>query len=762
MSVYNNGVAFTSSGTVEVSAGTFRLDDPGGTDSGSFTVAAGAMLDFGETTTTLSSQSSVSGDGTVIFDKNDTATVDGAYNLGSLDDIVYATADAPGSNGPPFHLPPTYSFGTVDLTTGQWTPIATTSLLINSLTAGPAGTLYAGPAQPNPNLYTISPSGATSQVGTVSAPAGSYGFVGLASEGAAGFWANSVTPNGDSTFTDVLDHISADGSTLTVIGTMGASFGSSNTGDLAFGPDGKLYFDTETMSKTPTLYAVNTTTGAVTAVGSGLNEANPLTLVLSGTTLYGIDTYTQTNPAIYTIDTTTGVATQIATVSGANLDFDEFYLDTVAPHPAELTPESSTEVQSSAVVDFDNNVTSFGANLNVLGGTANLESNSVNVLNLEIESATLTGTGTVTVTGGLTWGGTMAGTGQTIAQGTTVIQGGILDTRSFTSDGTTTLVGNLSFENGAVFTNAATSTFYDQENASLIKGDSSSPAFFNAGSFNVLNNLPYPTDDYPAKDNGVDFTNTGPLNVTGGVLSLIDLTLTNQSVINQSGSTMLQIGSGATLNNTSSGTYTLSAGTLQVDGTFITGRAVTVPAGAILQGVGTISGTVNVQAGADLAPGDVTDDGGALSAASTTLTAASNFDVDLNGTTAGAQYDQLNATGTVNLAGAKLNLAGTFTSALGDVFTIVKAASVTGTFDGLPQNTSIPLNGRALVVSYTPGTVTLTDTFVVTVTPTIAWPAPDPIVYGTPLTRPSSTRKLPPTGSSSRAHTPTRRLRVAF
>ena len=37
----------------------------------------------------------------------------------------------------------------------------------------------------------------------------------------------------------------------------------------------------------------------------------------------------------------------------------------------------------------------------------------------------------------------------------------------------------------------------------------------------------------------------------------------------------------------------------------------------------------------------------------------SNFDVEINGTTVGTQYDQLNVTGTVTLGSATLNLTGT-------------------------------------------------------------------------------------------------------
>ena len=355
---------------------------------------------------------------------------------------------------------------------------------------------------------------------------------------------------------------------------MGEEFGNSNTGNLAFGPDGNLYFDSENVSGVPTLYTVNTTTGVATGIGSGLNTSNPLTLVSNGTTLFGIDTYTSTNPAIYTIDTTTGVATTIGTVSGLGYGYT---LDTMAPGPAAFTPAGTTSVESDAVVNFDGTFTSLGSKLTISAGTANLGGNNVTLESLDLTGGTLTGTGTVTVTGALTWSG----------------------------------------------------------------------------------------------------------------------------------------------------------GTLQVDGTFTSDNVVTVATGSTLEGIGMVSGTVSVQAGGDLAPGDAGDSSGILNTANMTLNSGANFDVDLNGTTAGTQYDQLNATGTVNLAGATLNLFGHFTPVTGDVFTIVQAASITGTFNGLAQNSIIPSNGRSLKVSYTANTVTLTDA-TAAITPTIVWPTLT-IDYGTPL-----------------------------
>ena len=252
----------------------------------------------------------------------------GAAAEASADSVVYATAD----NGT------TNLLGTMDLTTGEFTQIATTTPLFGSLTGSPGGTLYGGAANLDRNLFTIGSSGATSQFGTVTAPTNMpsliNGFLGLASAGAAGFFADNSTGLNPAPLSYTLEHISADGTSSTVVGIMGSSFGSFNSGNLAFGPNGTLYLNAWTTSDVTTLYSVNTTTGVATAIGSGLGSPDPLALVSSGTTLYGIDTFETTNRGIYTIDTTTGAATQIGTVSGLA---DGYTLDTLASVPEPST-----------------------------------------------------------------------------------------------------------------------------------------------------------------------------------------------------------------------------------------------------------------------------------------------------------------------------------------------------------------------------------------------------------------------------------------
>ena len=239
--------------------------------------------------------------------------------------MVYATADNGTAN----------LFGTMDLTTGKFTEISTVTPLFGSLTADPDGTLYGGKV--DFNLYTISSSGAASQFGTVTAPSNSLGFTGLASNGPDGFFAVYQIGTLPGPFSATLEHISADGTSSSIVGALGTTFGSFNSGNLAYGPGERLYFDAWNASGVSTLYTVSVSTGVATAVGSGLGSADPLALVYNGTTLYGIDTFALTNPAIYTINASTGVATAIGTVSSLPTGYT---LDTMAgsvPEPAAIT-----------------------------------------------------------------------------------------------------------------------------------------------------------------------------------------------------------------------------------------------------------------------------------------------------------------------------------------------------------------------------------------------------------------------------------------
>jgi hypothetical protein len=93
--------------------------------------------------------------------------------------------------------------------------------------------------------------------------------------------------------------------------------------------------------------------------------------------------------------------------------------------------------------------------------------------------------------------------------------------------------------------------------------------------------------------------------------------------------------------------------------------------------------------------------------------AGTGLTVNLNGTAAGTQYDQLRVTGAVNLSGPLAVTAGN-AAALGDTFVILDndgADAVTGTFAWLPEGATLAGGGQVFRVSYVGGTgndVTLT------------------------------------------------------
>ncbi|HUK22511.1 MAG TPA: autotransporter-associated beta strand repeat-containing protein [Gemmatimonadales bacterium] len=156
-------------------------------------------------------------------------------------------------------------------------------------------------------------------------------------------------------------------------------------------------------------------------------------------------------------------------------------------------------------------------------------------------------------------------------------------------------------------------------------------------------------------------------------------------------------------NNTYTGNTVVSAGTLLVNGAQ-GGSAVSLNGGTI-GGTGTVGAITSTAAGGAVAPGQGP---GILNSGNVNLsTGAPSFVVQLNGTTLGTGYDQLNVTGTVNLTGATLSGSVGFTATDGMTFTIINndgADAITGTFAGLAQGSTVTLSGQTFKISYTGGT----------------------------------------------------------
>jgi autotransporter-associated beta strand protein len=165
--------------------------------------------------------------------------------------------------------------------------------------------------------------------------------------------------------------------------------------------------------------------------------------------------------------------------------------------------------------------------------------------------------------------------------------------------------------------------------------------------------------------------------------------------------------------NTYTGPTTVMTGTLVVNGSQ-SGSNVTVAAGATFGGSGTV-GTITTS-GAILLENLLLMTPGILRSSSVTFNTGSSLTAILNTATVGSGYSQLNVTGTVALSGfPALNLMVGFSQAnglpaIGATFTIIAAGSVTGTFAGQADGSSITINGNVFRVNYTNNSVTLTLT----------------------------------------------------
>ncbi len=338
-------------------------------------------------------------------------------------------------------------------------------------------------------------------------------------------------------------------------------------------------------------------------------------------------------------------------------------------------------ITNNAAVTFDQAAN--GTYTGVMGGTGSLSKSGTGTLTL---SGTNTYNGGTTVSGGLVNFSALSNFGS----GNVTLNGGGLQWAT----GATTDVSprlNALGAGGATFDtngNSATLSGIVGGTGGLVKSGTgtltlsgantySGGTTVNAGTLSgtttslqgaITNNA---TVTFDQTSNG---TYAGAISGTGGLTK------------NGTGKTIL---SGA---NTYSGDTNINGGILSVNGSVASN--VSVASGGTLGGSGSIGGAVTVADGGIIAPGNSP---GILTVNSLTLNPGSITRMEINGLTAGTQYDQIVVNNTATLGGT-LDLVFGFTPAGGNRFTLIKAANIVPGFAAIQDNISTNL-GAALSVS---------------------------------------------------------------
>ncbi len=739
-------LAGTGTVTLGNSSGTATgVIDVGPSDTGTLTISSGTITGYGNI-----------GNGTLTLVNKGTIDANGQVNTGLLtvqpSGAMTNTGTLEATNQGTLTLEGTYdNKGGIIEAVGQGgggvtassTVLLTAGTVINSgtLTTTTSGTNPGGLIEgtgavtlngvTNSGTYAVNTGTTTTLKGTIT----NSGSITLT--GSTLSMGNSVTLNGTGTVV-----LSNSASNLITSATSGLTLTNANTIEGA-GTISKLG-----IVNTGTIKANQSTPLLILPSSAGLNNEGTLSVSTGDTMKIGTSTGgalldfsgTTLTGGTYNVSGTlqfgaggTSVVTDAANISltGASAEIIDFGSNNVLKNLATITSAGSFALSSGANFTTTGNFTNDGK-LTVSSGSKFTVLSTASLTNFSSSSNTLTG-GSYTVGGKLEFAGadivtddaniTLQGTGE--IENSTTSGNGLANLATITKTGSFTLADKAKFTTAGNLTNNGKLTV-NSGSTLTVTGDltnfNSSTHTLASGTYTVGGTLEFTGADIV--NNAANLTITGTsakiLNGTANGLANFEnntgsftlngdadfTTAVNSGTFTNSGT--ITVTKGSTLQN-GGDSYVQSAGTTTVDGTFAAvASGINISGGSIL-GAGKLTANVTV-GGSGTAPTISAGDSGkaGLLAITGTYTQLSTGTMNsfIGGTGVGTGYSQLQVGSTASLAGTlTVNLASGFTPTVGSTFTVLTAASVTGTF----SDSTIAINGTEhFDVSYTSTGVVLT------------------------------------------------------
>lgn len=682
----NTGNNASMSGAITVNGGTLRVSDPGHLSSGALTLDGATLADTNAAAQTLSN-AIVIGSAGATFNKapNGTLTLSGTLNgSGSITNAGAAVNHIGTGTLTLDGATVTTAAGADQITLGSDVVIggsgATFTAASNSINLK-GNVSGSGVITKNGSTYFLSLYGNNSQSGTQTVDAGYL-------------VANSATALG----------------TGQIVLASGASLGFIGVGTMTASNDIVLAGNA-TLVNSNAGNCIVTFSGSITESGGSRSLAiTPNSGVNSRMIFTGTNTYTGGS-------TLSGGVVEVT--DGSNLGSGALSLSstTLQINGSGVTLSHNVNLSGSSTLSNANDVTLSG----VMAGSGSLAKTGAGMLTL---SGTNTNTGAITVSAGTL---ALSG-GAAVANSTavTVASGATLALNASETIGSLAGAGAVSLGASTLTTSGNASTSFSgtiSGTGGLVKQGSGTLTLSGANLYSGVTTVSGGTLSVTGDSN----LGTGSVMLSAGTTLNVTSATTIDNAVAVSGNATINHVDGLTLSGNISGnggvlglsgtgnlyfTGTCSSEDFSVDvngGSFwVNGslglaatKTVTVNSGAI-GGSGSLT-AAGLDVRGTLTPGALTNSAGKLTlSGNLTLNSGAVSWFDLNGTTAGANYDQLDVIGTVNLiAGTVLTATVGYSAAAGDSFTVIQNDSndaMVGTFSGLAEGATFQTLGNVYTV----------------------------------------------------------------